>query len=315
MNLDKLDYILTVAEEQNLTRAARKLYISQPALTNYLNKLEDQLGVKLFDRSSSPITVTKAGALYIERMKRIQQEAENLYTDLAQLSRKQVIFHLGIGSTRGNHWLPLFLPEFCRRHPDVMIQLHEEGEAELETHLCGGILDLAVGNLNTSYPDLVYEDIAKESVLLAIPRSYDCVRSLPECEGTPSNPHFITAEKIGTIPFLMPYPGRGFHRCATAQLEKHHVVPGRIVQYASMNTAYRLAGAGVGAMFMTPVTDFLDTFAGVQKNLAFCTLQNPPLSRRSVLAYHPGNRNMDLVRDMANLILERVPPCIIDAIS
>lgn len=61
MRLDKLDYVLALAEERNLTRAARKAFISQPALTNYINRLEEQLGVKLFDRSVTPIEITRAG--------------------------------------------------------------------------------------------------------------------------------------------------------------------------------------------------------------------------------------------------------------
>lgn len=61
-----------MAEERNLTRAARKAFISQPTLTNYINRLEEQLGVKLFDRSVTPIEITRAGALYIEQMKKIQ---------------------------------------------------------------------------------------------------------------------------------------------------------------------------------------------------------------------------------------------------
>ena len=64
MSLDKLDYVLALAEERNLTRAARKAFISQPTLTNYINRLEEQLGVKLFDRSVTPIEITRAGALY-----------------------------------------------------------------------------------------------------------------------------------------------------------------------------------------------------------------------------------------------------------
>lgn len=56
MLYEKLDYVLAIAEEQNLTRAAKKLYISQPTLTMYLNRLEENLGVKLFDRRKTPIT-------------------------------------------------------------------------------------------------------------------------------------------------------------------------------------------------------------------------------------------------------------------
>lgn len=110
MSLDKLDYVLALAEERNLTRAARKAFISQPTLTNYINRLEEQLGVKLFDRSVTPIEITRAGALYIEQMKKIQLAETNLRNELRILGSMETVFHLGIGATRGNHWLPFLLP-------------------------------------------------------------------------------------------------------------------------------------------------------------------------------------------------------------
>ena len=78
MLYEKLDYVLAIAEEQNLTRAAKKLYISQPTLTMYLNRLEENLGVKLFDRRKTPITITPAGRRYIEKMTEISEEEQIL---------------------------------------------------------------------------------------------------------------------------------------------------------------------------------------------------------------------------------------------
>ena len=71
MLYEKLNYIIAIAEERNLTQAAKRLYISQPTLTLYLNRLENELGVKLFDRTKSPVTLTDAGAYYLEKMKKI----------------------------------------------------------------------------------------------------------------------------------------------------------------------------------------------------------------------------------------------------
>ena len=95
-----------MAEERNLTRAARKAFISQPTLTNYINRLEEQLGVKLFDRSVTPIEITRAGALYIEQMKKIQLAETNLRNELRILGSMETVFHLGIGATRGRSTSP-----------------------------------------------------------------------------------------------------------------------------------------------------------------------------------------------------------------
>ena len=65
-------------------------------------------------------------------MKKIQLAETNLRNELRILGSMETVFHLGIGATRGNHWLPLLLPEFCRRHPEMGIQLHEQGEEFLE---------------------------------------------------------------------------------------------------------------------------------------------------------------------------------------
>ena len=70
MMIDKMDYIFAIAREQNLTRAAKRLFVAQSTLTMYLNRVEQELGIKLFDRSKTPILPTPAGALCIEELRR-----------------------------------------------------------------------------------------------------------------------------------------------------------------------------------------------------------------------------------------------------
>ena len=82
MLYEKLNYIIAIAEERNLTQAAKRLYISQPTLTLYLNRLENELGVKLFDRTKSPVTLTDAGAYYLEKMKKIYASEQALRSQI-----------------------------------------------------------------------------------------------------------------------------------------------------------------------------------------------------------------------------------------
>ncbi|MBS5633201.1 MAG: LysR family transcriptional regulator [Clostridiales bacterium] len=307
MSLDKLDYVLALAEERNLTRAARKAFISQPTLTNYINRLEEQLGVKLFDRSVTPIEITRAGALYIEQMKKIQLAETNLRNELRILGSMETVFHLGIGATRGNHWLPLLLPEFCRRHPEMGIQLHEQGEEFLEDGVRQGEIDLAIGVLDTGYPELCYEKLAEEPVLLAIPRSYACVRDLPMTEATPARPYAIPPAQVNGLPFLLPYPGNGSYRSSKLLLHEAGVRPGRILGYSNMSTARQLCALGLGALFVTGAL-FERTLPGGQERIAFCTLQQPVYTRTSVAAYRPENPRAALCREAIALTRELVLP-------
>ena len=74
MTLDQLNYLLVLAEEQNVTRAAQRLYITQPTLTTFITKLERELGTKLFDRTRNPVRTTKNGELYIQKMRELLLE-------------------------------------------------------------------------------------------------------------------------------------------------------------------------------------------------------------------------------------------------
>lgn len=103
MTNEKLEYILTIAEERNITRAAKRLYISQPALTLYLNRLENDLGVKLFDRTKSPIKLTEAGKYYIDKMKKIYAQEQLLRNDILAIANPEHSLSIGIGQVRGQH--------------------------------------------------------------------------------------------------------------------------------------------------------------------------------------------------------------------
>ena len=105
MLYEKLNYIIAIAEERNLTQAAKRLYISQPTLTLYLNRLENELGVKLFDRTKSPVTLTDAGAYYLEKMKKIYASAQALRSQIHFIANPTQTLLVGIGQVRGHHLL------------------------------------------------------------------------------------------------------------------------------------------------------------------------------------------------------------------
>ena len=89
---DKLHYLVVLAEERNITRAAERLYVSQPALTAYLNRLEKSLDVRLFDRTVSPIRLTAAGQHYISEMQKIEYE-QNVMLEKTESAQRSPSFY------------------------------------------------------------------------------------------------------------------------------------------------------------------------------------------------------------------------------
>ena len=147
MLYEKFDYILAIAEEQNLTRAAQKLYISQPTLTMYLNRLEESLGVRLFDRKKNPVTLTAAGKYYVEKMQEIVDAEQILKGELYSIRDPDQLFRIGIARVRGHYWLPPLLRSLTERHPRLNIVVSLASEKQLQRQLEKRTLDLAIGTL------------------------------------------------------------------------------------------------------------------------------------------------------------------------
>ena len=181
MLFDKFEYVLAVAEEQNLTRAAKKLFVSQPTLTVHLNRLEEELGVKLFDRSASPITLTPAGQYYIEQMKQIAAKEKKIRCDLQGIACPTILT-IGIGQVRGRHLLPLVLPDFCALHPDVQIRLVQMPEQNICASLKQGQIDLVIGVLQNLWPEIEEIHLLRERMVLAAGKGFALVP--PGCSGS-----------------------------------------------------------------------------------------------------------------------------------
>ena len=113
MEFNKLEYIIKVAEIGNITKAADELYMTQPALSHFLTKVEKEEGVRIFDRTSSPITLTYEGEKYVETARKILELNEQLKEERSQVTglRKGRI-RIGIPPLRAAYMLPRFLPDY-----------------------------------------------------------------------------------------------------------------------------------------------------------------------------------------------------------
>lgn len=309
MTLDKFEYVLAVAEEKNLTKAAKRLYISQPGLTSYINKLEQYLGIKLFDRSTSPIRVTEAGALYISRMQEIQKEEALLRLTLQDMGSSRRVFRIGMGGTRGTHWLPILIPAFQAANPGVLIQLQDGGLQTLEDAIRSRDLDVAFGAMNSGYPELEYHVIHREYIYCVIPRSFPFAQRFTADEATVSHPALIDAAELRSLPFLVPLPNNGFYHVTRQIFQQYKIVPKETLGLSNLDIAYKLAGKGCGALIINAF-DFHQWHPNLADQLAFCILSDPPVCRQAMLTYRSDSKNMDLVESLIGIINEKLLPAL-----
>ena len=146
MDVKYLNYVLTIASEHNLHRAAEKLYISQPSLSQFLTKLEAEIGTPLFERRSKDLVLTEAGRLYVETAQTVVGLRNKLYRDISNLIYQN---HLSIATTSqwGMRLISQVLPAFNQNHPDVMVEITESFFPSMARRLQNCKIFKADGNL------------------------------------------------------------------------------------------------------------------------------------------------------------------------
>ena len=300
----RLDYVLALAEERNLTKAAQKLFISQPTLTKYITRLEQDLGVQLFDRTVQPIRITRAGQVFIEEMQKIQTRETSLRTRLKAISRDADSFSIGIPTIRAEYVLPRVLPEFLGKYPHASVSTDPRIESAVEGAVAAGELDVAVGALTLAYDELEYTFLKEDEVLLLLSREHPAVSGLSSSEGTVSSPLLLDRRLLHDERVLLPRAGGGQYRAAMLMLEKYQISLAGTIQCNSLHTLFCLAAKNAGILFTTPA-DFCRRFPEEANRLAFCRLQPEPICQRSYLCWRKDRSGEPIIRDFAAACLRK----------
>lgn len=172
MDLKQVEYILKIAEENNITHAAEKLFITQSALNQQLLKLEKELGTPLFHRSRTNWRPTEAGEVYIRGAKELLRIRKNTYEqihDIAQI--KKGTLSVGLTPGRGIAFFSHVYPQFHRLYPHIVVEPIEQSVRQLQTMIAENQLDIGFLTLTRDCRTKdEYVVLQEEEIVLAIPR-------------------------------------------------------------------------------------------------------------------------------------------------
>jgi len=173
MTLTELRYIVAVYRERHFGRAAESCYVSQPTLSAAVKKLEQELGVDIFERSKQDISVTPVGEQVIEQAQRVLEEAEKL-KQISQVGKDQLIGTLRIGAiyTIGPYLLPHIIPELRKNAPNMPLVIEENFTARLREKLKAGQLDAIIIALPFEEPGVVTLPLYDEPFVAVLPASH-----------------------------------------------------------------------------------------------------------------------------------------------
>ena len=173
MNFRELQYLVALADLRNFRRAAEQCLISQPTLSTQIRKLEDELGVTLFERSTRNVMLTPAGHDITARARRVLTEVAAIKEAATRLSAPDSgVLRLGVFPTLGPYLLPHVMPAIHQQFPDLELFLTEEKSDPLLDRLRDGKLDVVILALPLHDPQLQTELLFEEPFLLAVPADH-----------------------------------------------------------------------------------------------------------------------------------------------
>lgn len=173
MTLNELRYVVAVAQERSFGRAAQRCFVSQPALSVAIQKLEEELGARLFERGKSEVTVTPVGARIVEQAHRVLEEAAHI-REIAQAGRNQLAgaLKLGVIYTVAPYLLPDLIPALHERAAQMPLDIEENLTEQLEVALKSGRIDAAIIALPFTRPGIVSEFLYEEPFQVVVPRGH-----------------------------------------------------------------------------------------------------------------------------------------------
>lgn len=253
MSLREFHYIIAIAEEGSVSRAARRLHIAQPSLSLYLQRLEQRLETPLFDRNTIPMTLTSAGELYVGKAHKIlglEQELHRELQDMSDLKKGHVT--LGMTVYWGLRFLPKVLPVFHSLYPGIEIDIREGSALDIAEWARNNETDLTIMTVCDTKerdPELEYEDLrSNEAYLVLAPSHPLCREALPRQVHSTSRP-WLDFSLLKNEPFLLQVEGCTLRHIASHLFRQYDFVPRISHEVQNSETAESLATAGIGVAF------------------------------------------------------------------
>lgn len=247
MDFKKLKYVITIAECKSISKAASKLFISQPSLSSILSNMEKDLGICLFDRSTNPLSLTYAGEKYIETAKKILRLEDNLRKEIIDISNmKKGKITIGIPAVRGTYVLPLILPKFKEKYPFIEVHIIEGDSNYLEECLLSGRVDLVLTSLPSTNKKVTCELLYQETIMLACKKGYLNSKYLLDI-----NSNIVNLSSLKDVDFILTKKNHRIRKLTEHLFDIYDFKPKILLETSNTATAFRLATSGIGICFVS----------------------------------------------------------------
>ncbi len=292
MTITQLKYTLAVAEYKNFTTAATHCFVTQPTLSMQIQKLEEELGAKIFNRSKKPIQLTSIGVKIIEQAKIIVDESTRI-TDIVHQQKGYIggEFKLGIIPTIMPTLLPMFLKIFTKKYPKVKLIIEELATDDIIRKLMDGHLDVALAATPLENEAIKEHVLYYEPFVGFIPKNHRLF-----------NHKKLKIDDLELDDILLLEDGHCFKEnilnlCGSYKKNTNGLFH---LESGSINTLVKLSKENLGMMTLIPYLHTLDINEKDKEHLR--EFETPPPAREVSLIFHKSQLKMQLVNALKSTI-------------
>jgi LysR family hydrogen peroxide-inducible transcriptional activator len=296
MKLQQLHYFVAVAEEKNFTRASSACRVAQPALSQQIRKLEDELGLPLFERNGRGVTLTPAGEVFLAYAGNVLQllsEGKRRLVDMRE-------FRLGVVTvlcppTLATYWLPKVISRFRYRYPDVEIRILEKSGCS-SRDMASTVADLGVVQVEGEEPSggaLNVEPLFADEQVVVFPIGH----ALSTVGGGSTTP--VPMSALAGEPLILPKAPCGLSRVFSRAFAEAGLQPRVAMETTQVEAIYEMVAAGLG-IGLTPRMAIHRTYNGIH----WRPLERPVPARTIGLAWFPDRPLSSAANAFANALRE-----------
>lgn len=270
MDNREFEYILAIAEEKNLSKAAERLFITQPALSLFLTRLEERMQVRLFDRTRKGLVPTYAGEKYLEHIQRVIALEHSFDQELCEICmERKGVLRVGTSPHIGSVILPDVLTAFQKEYPNIEVRITEGTSHDLERLVDGLKVDLALMHLPHHCEHAEYERISDDRYVMVLAGDHPLATKAYRKDGF--SRLFIDPKNAEKAQFILARPEQRVRQISDRILAKAGIEPNIRLVTSSVQTALCLSECGLGITFMPE--SYIPLF-NVRKDTLFCYLED-----------------------------------------
>jgi LysR family hydrogen peroxide-inducible transcriptional activator len=291
MTLNELRYIVAVAQERNFRRAAEKSFISQPALSLAILKLEEELGTKIFERGKNEVTVTPIGTEIVEQAQRALEEVGRI-RELARQGEDQLAstLRLGIIYSVGPYLLPDLVPALKKLAPDMTLEIEENITANLDTLLRNGKLDVIIIALPFGDAGIITQPLYDEPFEVVVGNEHHW-----------ANRRSIRAQELSAEKVLLLDSGHCFSNQVAEACPELGRKGADVQQGTSLETIRNMVASGLGITVLPASANSARYRSRLLKVIPFT---NPAPSRRIALAWRKSFARGQAIEVLAQAVAQ-----------